>query len=155
MTTAPAVARAIPAQPRGPGASPRNTDPRPTNSGAMLTSVVAAPTVVRPREAFQRAKWAARHTPAAARRARSARASPPTRPREANGASTAAPARQRQNASASAGMAAPRMRIGEVEMAATPTTIQSARLTGGAERAPTDRGTPPGVPGPRRPDPRE
>src|SRR5215217_3237624 len=109
MTTAPTVARTIPAQASRPGGSPSNTEPRPTNSGAELTRVVAAPTVVSPREAFQRAKWVARNTPEGA-----------------NGASTAAPARQRQNARARAGRAATRIRIGEVEMAATPTAIQRA-----------------------------
>ena len=146
MTTAPAVARTIPAQARGLGASPRNTDPTATNSGAQLTRVVAAATVVRPREAFQRAKWAARNTPEAARRSRSPRASRPTWPLGANGASTAAPARQRQKARASAGMAATRIRIGEVEMATTPTAIQMTTLVLDATLNRPPSGT---VPGPR------
>ena len=138
----------IPAQARPLGASPRKTEPRPTNSGAQLTRVVAAATVVRPREAFQRAKWTARNSPEAPRRARSARSSAPTRPRGANGASTTAPARQRQKARASAGMAATRIRIGEVEMA-TPRPHPQRLNERRAESA--RRPGHPGVPGPSAP----
>src|SRR5215211_4067157 len=129
MTTAPIVARTIPTQASRPGGSPRNTEPRPTNSGAELTRVVAAPTVVSAREAFQRAKWAARNPPEAASRRRSRRVSgPAVGVRGANGASTAAPARQRQKARARAGRAATRIRMGEVEMAVTPTAIHKVVL---------------------------
>ena len=63
----------------------------------------------------------------------------PTWPRGANGASTTAPTRQRQKARASAGMAATRIRIGEVEMARIPTVIQRRTCFWTRPQAPASR----------------
>src|SRR6266508_2278618 len=114
----------------GTGGSPRSGPAAsPTNSGEQETSTVEEATVVSASEAFHSAKCSARKPPETASQPASRRLgrTRPGRPgRSANGASTSAPPRQRQKASASAGRCATRTRIGEVEIAATPTARPSA-----------------------------
>src|SRR6266508_3935092 len=137
ISAAPATVRPIPTQAlRGGGSPSSGPAASPTNSGEQAASTVEDATVVSASEAFQSAKCNARNPPETASQPASLQVGRVPRWRRANGASTSAPPKQRQKASASAGTCATRTRMGEVEIAAAPTTrpsaIRGAESVGGA-----------------------